>query len=270
MTILNKVAASIISTSILCGCATSPKMEVKQAEVFRTIPTCSGAEDCNAKWEAAQLWVVHNAGWKIQTQLSVLIETYNAVGSSPRIAVRVTKEPLGGGKYKFIINVWCDNIFGCQPNSWDAALDFNRRISAVTLNSPTVPNVTVSPEDSVKFQWPVNGAVLTQFNEKSRGLDIDGKLGDPVVAARGGVVVFSRGGLNGFGNLIIIKHDNTYLTAYAHNSELLVEEGARVEKGQVIAKMGATDSDRVKLHFEIRQNGKSVDPMPYLPSDKPN
>lgn len=127
--------------------------------------------------------------------------------------------------------------------------------------------VTVPPADPLKFQWPVNGAVLTQFNEKSRGLDIDGKLGDPVAAARGGVVVFSRSGLNGYGNLIIIKHDDTYLTAYAHNNELLVKEGARVEKGQVIAKMGSTDSDRVKLHFEIRQHGKSVDPMPYLPSD---
>jgi hypothetical protein len=282
MAMLNRVVATIITTSILCGCATSPKMQAKQAEFFRTIPTCSGAEDCNAKWEAAQLWVVHNAGWKIQTQSSVVIETYNAVGSSPRIAVRVTKEPLGGGKYQFLIDVRCDNIFGCQPNSWDAALDFNRRIAAVTLNSPTVPDdvnkssksdpqsVTVSPADPMRFQWPVNGAVLTQFNEKSRGLDIDGKLGDPVVAARGGVVVFSRSGLNGFGNLIIIKHDDTYLTAYAHNNELLVKEGARVEKGQVIAKMGSTDSDRVKLHFEIRKHGTSVDPIPYLPSDKPN
>ena len=126
--------------------------------------------------------------------------------------------------------------------------------------------VTVSPADALKFQWPVNGAILTQFNEKSQGLDIDGNLGDPVAAAGAGVVVYSRSGLNGYGNLVIIKHDDTYLTAYANNHELLVKEGERVEKGQVIARMGATDSDRVKLHFEIRQNGKSVDPMRYLQS----
>jgi murein DD-endopeptidase MepM/ murein hydrolase activator NlpD len=127
--------------------------------------------------------------------------------------------------------------------------------------------VVLPPGDPLKFQWPVNGAVLTRFNEVSKGLDIDGTLGDPVAAARGGIVVFSRGGLNGYGNLIIIKHDDTYLTAYAHNHELLVKEGERVEKGQIISKMGATDSDRVKLHFEIRKQGKPVDPMQYLISD---
>ena len=132
MQLFRTVAATIVTTSVLLGCATSPEMQARQAEVRRTIPTCLGAEDCNAKWEAAQLWVVRNAGWKIQTQSSVLIETYNAVGSSPRIAVQVTKEPLGGGKYQFLVKVWCDNIFGCQPNSWDAALDFNRQIGAAT------------------------------------------------------------------------------------------------------------------------------------------
>ncbi len=126
---------------------------------------------------------------------------------------------------------------------------------------------SVPQVNPLQFQWPVNGVVLTKFNEKSQGIDIDGKLGDSVAAARGGVVVYSGAGLKGYGNLIIIKHDNTYLSAYAHNNELLVAEGARVEKGQVIARMGAVDSDRVKLHFEIRQNGKSVDPMPYLASN---
>lgn len=120
------------TSTILFGCAASPELQATQSEFRRTIPTCSGTEDCNAKWEAAQLWVVKNSGWKIQTQSNVLIETYNATGSSPRIAVRVTKEPLGDGKYQFIVNVWCDNIFGCQPNAWDAALDFNRQIAGIS------------------------------------------------------------------------------------------------------------------------------------------
>jgi hypothetical protein len=125
------IVVSIVA-SMLCACATSPAMQAKQAELNRTIPTCAGAEDCNAKWEAAQLWVVHNAAFKIQTQSNVLIETYNATGGTTNIAVRVTKEPIGGGKYQFLVRVWCDNIFGCQPNSWDAALDFNQKISAAT------------------------------------------------------------------------------------------------------------------------------------------
>ncbi|MHB1174069.1 MAG: hypothetical protein ACYCZJ_02955 [Sulfuriferula sp.] len=118
----------------LTGCATnqSPEMLAKQAEFNRTIPICTDEKDCNAKWEAAQLWVIHNAAFKIQTATNVLIETYNATDSTPSIAARVTKEPMGGGKYQFIVSVWCDNIFGCQPNSWDAALNFNRTVGAVT------------------------------------------------------------------------------------------------------------------------------------------
>ncbi len=120
------------------------------------------------------------------------------------------------------------------------------------------------PKDPSKFQWPVVGIVLAPFGGKNQGIDIDGKLGDPVTAARDGVVVFSRSGLDGYGKLIIIKHDSTYLTAYANNDTLLSKEGETVSKGQVIATMGSTDSDRVKLHFEIREHGKSVDPMQFL------
>lgn len=122
-----------LSVALLSGCATvSPAaMQQKRTEFEQTIPTCSEEKECNAKWEAAQLWVVHHAGFKIQTATNVLIETYNATGGSPSIAVRVTKEPLGGGKYKLVVFVTCDNIFGCVPDSWDAALDFNRTVGAV-------------------------------------------------------------------------------------------------------------------------------------------
>lgn len=120
--------------TFLAGCATnnSPERQAKLAELQRTIPTCIGVADCNAKWEAAQLWVVKNAGWKIQTQSSVLIETYNATNNSTNIAVQVTKEPMGGGKYQILVKVWCANMFGCHPDSLDAALNFNRTIALVT------------------------------------------------------------------------------------------------------------------------------------------
>jgi len=114
--------------------------------------------------------------------------------------------------------------------------------------------------------WPVNGTVLAGFDEvRNKGLDISGKLGDPVVAVADGRVVYVGAGLRGYGNLIILKHDNVYLTAYAHNRTLLVKEDQSVLKGQKIAEMGSSDTDRVKLHFEVRRQGKPVDPSKYLP-----
>jgi lipoprotein NlpD len=106
---------------------------------------------------------------------------------------------------------------------------------------------------------------LAGFDEsKNKGLDIGGKAGDPVFAAADGKVVYAGAGLRGYGNLIIIKHNNTYLSAYAHNQALLVKEDQAIQKGQKIAEMGNSDADQVKLHFEIRRQGKPVDPTRYL------
>ena len=122
-------------------------------------------------------------------------------------------------------------------------------------------------DEGLGFIWPSNGAVAAGFDEaKNKGLDITGKSGDPVVAAADGQVVYAGAGLRGYGNLIILKHNNTYLTAYAHNKALLVKEDQRVKKGEKIAEMGNTDADRVKLHFEVRRLGKPVDPMRVLPA----
>jgi lipoprotein NlpD len=125
-----------------------------------------------------------------------------------------------------------------------------------------------SGEDELAWAWPTQGAasVLAGFDEqKNKGLDLAGRAGDPVFAAADGRVVYAGAGLRGYGNLIILKHNNTYLTAYAHNQSLLVKEDQNVRKGQKIAEMGSTDTDRVKLHFEIRRDGRPVDPARYLP-----
>jgi lipoprotein NlpD len=125
------------------------------------------------------------------------------------------------------------------------------------------------PEDEIAWGWPTVGAgtVLAGFDEqKNKGIDIGGRAGDPVLASADGRVVYAGAGLRGYGNLIILKHNNTYLTAYAHNQALLVKEDQTVRKGQKIAEMGSTDTDRVKLHFEIRRQGKPVDPSRYLPA----
>jgi len=122
-------------------------------------------------------------------------------------------------------------------------------------------------DDDVNWLWPATGPVATPFDEqKSKGLAIAGKAGDPVYAAADGRVVYAGSGLRGYGNLVILKHNNTYLTAYAHNRALLVKEDQSVQKGQKIAEMGNSDADRVKLHFEIRRQGKPVDPARYLPT----
>lgn len=122
------------------------------------------------------------------------------------------------------------------------------------------------PED-VEWAWPVKGKVVGTFNDStSKGIAIAGKLGQPVLASAPGRVIFSGTGIRGFGKLVVIKHNNTYLSVYAHNSELNVKEGQTVARGQKIAEMGNTDADQVKLHFEIRRFGKPVDPLKLLPS----
>lgn len=124
-------------------------------------------------------------------------------------------------------------------------------------------------DDAIAFAWPVKGPVLEGFSEaKNKGIDIGGKAGEPVLAAADGKVVYAANGLRGYGNLVIIKHNNTFLTAYAHNQSLAVKENQAIKKGQKIAEMGNSDSERVKLHFEIRRLGKPVDPLRLLP-DKP-
>ena len=121
-------------------------------------------------------------------------------------------------------------------------------------------------EDDIAWIWPAQGSLIAGFDEaKNKGFDISGKAGDAVIASADGRVVYSGAGLRGYGNLIILKHNNTFLTAYAHNQTLLVKEDQSVKKGQKIAEMGNSDADRVKLHFEIRRQGKPVDPARYLP-----
>ncbi|HOF51794.1 MAG TPA: peptidoglycan DD-metalloendopeptidase family protein [Rhodoferax sp.] len=139
--------------------------------------------------------------------------------------------------------------------------------SAPVAPAPVAAASSATGEDNLGWIWPGNGQVLAGFDEvKNKGVDIGGALGDPVLAAAEGKVVYAGSGLRGYGNLIILKHNNTYLTAYAHNKSLLVKEDQTVKKGQKIAEMGDSDADRVKLHFEVRRQGKPVDPSKYLPA----
>ncbi len=130
----------------------------------------------------------------------------------------------------------------------------------------TVPT-TRSTSDPSDWIWPVRGKIISNFSVKLRknGIAIAGESGAPVSATAAGRVVYAGTGLIGFGRIIIVKHSEQYLSVYAHNSQLNVNEGDTVQQGQKIAEMGSTDADRVKLHFEIRRNGKPVDPLKFLP-----
>jgi len=137
---------------------------------------------------------------------------------------------------------------------------------AAAISAPPAASIRGSEED-LSWIWPAQGSLIAGFDEaKNKGYDISGKAGDPVIASADGRVVYAGAGLRGYGNLVILKHNNTFLTAYAHNQTLLVKEDQAVKRGQKIAEMGSSDTDRVKLHFEIRRQGKPVDPSKYLPA----
>ena len=148
--------------------------------------------------------------------------------------------------------------------------------SAAPGTATTAPSATPAPpaapaardpDEDIGWAWPATGQVIGGFDEnRTKGLQIGGKAGDAVLAAADGRVVYAGSGLRGYGNLIIVKHNNTFLSAYAHNQTLLVKEDQVVRRGQKIAEMGASDADRVQLHFEIRRQGKPVDPAKLLPS----
>ncbi|MCC8394913.1 peptidoglycan DD-metalloendopeptidase family protein [Paraburkholderia sp. MMS20-SJTR3] len=137
--------------------------------------------------------------------------------------------------------------------------------SAAPRTAPADTGATAAPA-AISLVWPTDGNVIRRFDgSNSKGIDIAAAPGTPVVAAAPGTVVYAGNGLRGYGNLLILKHDAEYLTAYAHNRALFVKEGEAVKRGQKIAEMGDTDSDRTMLHFELRYQGRSIDPSKALP-----
>ena len=135
---------------------------------------------------------------------------------------------------------------------------YNKKTSSISINKKRVLRLY--------WQWPVQGKILRSFYATgNKGIDIAGHIGKKIRAAESGIVVYSGSGLVGYGNLLIIKHNYLYLSAYAHNRRLLVKEGHKVKKGQLIAEMGAGVDAKPALHFEIRKNGKSVNPISYMP-----
>ena len=136
--------------------------------------------------------------------------------------------------------------------------------ASTPATTPSVSGATRSVA-GITWQRPTVGTVIANFGGNNKGVDIAGTAGQAVVSSADGKVVYAGSGLRGYGNLVIVQHNSTFLTAYGHNQSLLVKEGQTVKRGQTIARMGSSDADRTKLHFEVRQNGKPVNPTQYVP-----
>jgi len=142
------------------------------------------------------------------------------------------------------------------------------QVAATPVTAPATPVAPAASkeDDKIDWAWPAKGKLLSAYSEAGKGIDIAGVLNTPVLAAADGKVMYSGTGIRGYGKLVILKHNNLFLSAYAHNHNIVVKEGQEVKKGQKIAEMGSTDTDQVKLHFEIRRQGKPVDPGKVLPA----
>ena len=137
---------------------------------------------------------------------------------------------------------------------------------AQSASAPATAQPLKTDDEKIEWAWPAKGKVLSSYTDASKGMDIAGAMNAPVLAAADGKVMYSGTGIRGYGKLVILKHSNVFLSAYAHNQNIVVKEGQDVKRGQKIAEMGSTDTDQVKLHFEIRKQGKPVDPAKFLPA----
>lgn len=193
------------------------------------------------------------------------------ISAGPVVEARPLDKPSGSPQVSGSDSLKREPRVGKEPYSDEAYARLNKMEAApkvAEMRSEPKSEVKAEPAapDDVAWIWPSSGKMISPFTESgNKGLDFSGKAGDPVIAAGDGKVVYAGSGLRGYGELVIVKHNATFLSAYAHNRKILVKEGQAVTRGQKIAEMGNSDADAVKLHFEIRKQGKPIDPMQYLP-----
>ncbi|HUO43571.1 MAG TPA: peptidoglycan DD-metalloendopeptidase family protein [Burkholderiales bacterium] len=183
-----------------------------------------------------------------------------AVAAPLRSAPTVEGRPMGSGTGS--------SVQGTKSQPKAVKLPYSEQ-TAAQLQKPPVAEEKPAPDDeNISWGWPAQGKLIATFDEaaNAKGIDIVGKASQPVLASAAGVVLYSGSGIRGYGKLIVLRHNKTYSSVYAHNDAILVKEGQSVVKGQKIAEMGSSDSDKIELHFEIRRQGKPVDPAKLLPA----
>ncbi|MFI4956780.1 MAG: peptidoglycan DD-metalloendopeptidase family protein [Gammaproteobacteria bacterium] len=158
-------------------------------------------------------------------------------------------------------------VAAASSKPWYSSPPVGSTNTALTAPTQAPKAAPVLPKGAIAWEWPTTGKIIGNFSSQNaqKGIDIAGQNGQPVITAAAGVVVYSGSGLRGYGQMVIVKHNDQFLSAYAHNSRLLVNEGDTVKAHAKIAEMGQTDTESVRLHFEIRKNGQPVDPLDYLP-----
>jgi lipoprotein NlpD len=259
------------------------RIALDHGQNYRDIAAWSGLENANLIEVGQELRVRPPESGAVSRPVSssgVEVRPVAAAGSAPAAVSSdsVRREPKGG-KVAYSEQAWAQAQKPEAPvvlAKVDPKPEAKPETKAETKPEPVKPEAKeekkaepakpANGDDKIDWAWPASGKIIAGFNEtSSKGVDLSGKPGDPVLAAASGRVVYAGTGLRGYGKLVIVKHDNSYLSAYAHNQNLLVKEGQAVSRGQKIAELGDTDSDRPKLHFEIRRQGKPVDPGKYLP-----
>ena len=237
---------------------------IKEGQVLRVAPPGTGESAGTVVTKPVATGPVVESRSLDQSAASTVSPPPAAQSSNPALKrePRAGKEPYSDEAYNRLNKL--GDASPPPPASAEAKPEQEQAVPAAPA-APATPPVAAGP-DEVSWLWPSPGKVLATYSDAgNKGLDIAGKAGDPVLASADGKVVYAGAGLRGYGELIIVKHNATYLSAYAHNRKILVKEGQQVTRGQKIAEMGSTDTDSVKLHFEIRKQGKPVDPSQYLP-----
>ena len=259
---VKNISMGLILLAILAGCTSfhrAPVDDGKTASPYPPLP-----KDCTQTWTVKRgdtlIGIALDAGADYRD-----VATMNQL-ANPNIIQLDRTLCVRRGAQKTAKKTPATNVPpGTKPEQ--PVKDANKVAAAIPVEElPSTSTATsAAMADGVKFAWPAKGKVVAGFNDASnKGINIAGKMGEPVDAAAEGKVVYAGSGLRGYGNLVIVKHDGNYLTAYAHNSKILVKEGETVKRGQRIAEMGDSDSDSVMLHFEVRRQGKPVDPMKFM------
>lgn len=218
----------------------------------------------------AQTYVVRPGDtlYSIARQHSVTwqeIASWNGIADPSQLRVGRTLQVGAQGASPDTSSMGGTNVAQVQPVPVPGVQ--SRPLDGAVVSEPDTPRQQARNDSGINWAWPAQGKIISEYNQAlNKGIDIEGAVGDPVRAAADGTVVYAGSGLRGYGNLLIVRHNATFLSAYAHNSRLLVNEGDDVKRDQQIAELGQSDAPSPRLHFEIRRGGTPEDPMQFLPA----